>query len=258
MLPGGGALGAYQVGILKALTEAGVAPDQLIGVSAGAVNASLFAWNQGIDGVAHLEQIWSSMRRKDLMKINPARIAMAFVGLRPSFFDNRPGIAFLRRHLGYRELQYAPIPLSIVTTDVSNGRAVVLDEGDAVTAVIASCSFPGVFPPMRHADQLLMDGGVVADIPLDVAEVKGAASVLICSVPALEAGPPPEAAIELLFRASTFGVEAHGRTMLARPPAGLIVVEVDAPPSTITTFAIGDAAQIIEDGYAATVTWLNS
>jgi hypothetical protein len=51
VLPGGGALGSYQVGVLRALTEAGIEPDLLIGVSAGAVNAALFAWNSGLDGI---------------------------------------------------------------------------------------------------------------------------------------------------------------------------------------------------------------
>ena len=61
VLPGGGALGSYQVGVLRALTEAGVYADILIGVSAGSVNASLFAWNQGLDGIQRLEAIWRSI-----------------------------------------------------------------------------------------------------------------------------------------------------------------------------------------------------
>jgi NTE family protein len=258
VLPGGGALGAYQVGILKALTEAGIEPDHLIGVSAGALNATLYAWSASVDGIAHIEQVWRTVKRSDLLRINVPRILLAFAGLRPSLFDSRPPEQFLRRHIGRRELQHAPIPLAIVATDVETGRPVVVRHGDAASAVVASCSFPAVFPPHQRDGRVLMDGGVVADIPLDIAADLGMASALVLSVPPLAAGAPPRGAIDLLFRASTFGVEAHGRTTLARPPSGLSVIEVHAPPSTVTTFAIRTIGQVVGEGYDATVTWLHS
>ena len=64
-------------------------------------------------------------------------------------------------------------------------------------------------------------------------------------------------AIDLLFRASTFGVEAHGRTTLARPPAELATVEIPAPPSPLTTFSVGDAARVVDEGYDAATAWLD-
>jgi len=258
VLPGGGALGAYQVGILKALTELDVAPDMLIGVSAGAVNAALFAWNASVAGTAHLEQIWRSIRRRDLLRVQPGRITMAAMGRRPSFFDSRPGETFLRKHLGMRQLQHAPVPLAIIATNLHDGRPVVLTDGDAASAVVASCSFPAVYPPIQRGDLWLIDGGVVADIPLDIAAEQGAASAMVLSVPPLAAGAPRLRAIDLLFRASTFGVEAHGRTVMRRPPLGLDVMEVHAPPSPATTFAIGTTHGLIEEAYDNTMAWLNS
>ena len=76
------------------------------------------------------------------------------------------------------------------------------------------------------------------------------------SVPALAEGLPRLRAIDLLFRASTFGVEAHGRTTLARPPAELSTVEIPAPTSPLTTFSVGDAARVVDEGYGAASTWL--
>ena len=149
LLPGGGALGAYQVGVLRALTGAGVVPDMLIGVSAGAVNASLFAWNQGVDGVRRIESVWRNIQRRDLMRFNPARLALAIVGRQPSFLDNRHGRHFLRQQLGHRLLEHSPVPLVIVATDLASGQPVGLRTGDAVTAVLASAAFPGVYPPVE-------------------------------------------------------------------------------------------------------------
>jgi NTE family protein len=256
VLPGGGALGGFQVGELRALAEAGVEPDLLVGVSAGAVNAALFAWHYGVDGAQRMETIWRAIRRRDLLRVHPGRIALAIAGRHPSFLDNRHGHQFLRRHLGGRLIEQAPVRLAIVATDLSSGEAVAITSGDTVTAVLASTAFPGVYPPVHIEGRTFIDGGVVADIPLDLTLSLGAASVIIISVPPLAADPPPKRPIEILLRASSLGVEAHGRTVLRRPPPTLRVVEIPASPSPVTTFSVEQAAAMIELGHANTVAWL--
>jgi NTE family protein len=256
VLPGGGALGSYQVGVLRALTEAGITPDQLVGVSAGSVNAALFAWNGGLDGLDHMAAIWRGIRRRDLMRVHPGRLARAFAGQQPSFLDNRHGRAFLRRHLGNRIIEHSPVPLALVATDLSTGEAIALTTGDTTTAVLASSAFPGVYPPVEIDGRMLIDGGVVADVPLDTAVALGIKSALVLSVPPLSADDPPRRALDILFRASSLGVEAHGRTMLRRPPAGLTVVELPAPPTALTTFDVGRSANMIDEGYDAARAWL--
>lgn len=200
VLPGGGALGSYQVGVLRALTEVGVVPDQLVGVSAGSVNAALFAWNGGIDGLHRMEAIWRGIKRRDLMRVHPGRLALAVAGRQSSFLDNRHGRSFLHRHLGQRLLEHAPTPLALVATDLSTGEAVALTTGDTTTAVLASSAFPGVYPPIHIAGRTFIDGGVVADVPLDIALGLGAATALVLSVPPLAADDPPTRAIDILFR----------------------------------------------------------
>jgi NTE family protein len=258
VLPGGGALGAYQIGVLRALAEHDVTPDLLVGVSAGALNAALAAWNPGVAGTDHLERVWRSIRRRDLLRVHPGRLALAFTGQRSSFLDNRSAMAWVRRTFGDRQVEAAPVRLAIVATDLVDGRAVALTTGDVISAVLASCAFPGVYPPVERDGRYLMDGGVVADVQLDLTLELGAASALVLSVPPLMAGMPKLRAIDILFRASTFGVEAHGRTVLARPPAGLQVLEIEAPPSLVTTFAVGAAAGIIDQSYATASRWLTS
>src|SRR4051794_10206519 len=149
VLPGGGALAAYQVGVLDALTAVGVQPDRLIGVSGGAMNAALFWWSSGLDDVSRLERIWTNVRRRDLLRVHPGRFALALAGKRRSFVDNRHGIAFLRTHLGARRIEHAPIPLTIIATDLATGRPFIFESGDVVSAIVASSAFPGVFPPVE-------------------------------------------------------------------------------------------------------------
>jgi NTE family protein len=258
VLPGGGALAAYQVGVLDALTSAGLQPDRLIGVSAGAMNAALFAWASDADGVRHIEQIWTIVKRRDLMRVHPGRLALALAGKRSSFLDNRHGTAFLRKHLGERRIEHAPIPLTIIATDLATGRPVTLNSGDVVSAIIASSAFPGVFPPMEIDGRTLIDGGVVADVPLDAAIDLGVASAVVVTVPPLAPTPVPQHPVSVVLRSSTWGVEAHGRTAVARPPDGLQVIEIPSQPSTITTFNVNAAATAIGEARHFTEAWLHS
>lgn len=256
VLPGGGALGAYQAGVLKALAEAGVVPDLLVGVSAGSVNATLYAWNGGVEGAVRLEKMWRGIKRRDLMRLEIGRIAMGLVGRHPSFLDSMHGHKFLRHQLGARLLEHAPTRIAVVATDLSSGDAVALTTGDAAKAVLASSAFPGVFPPVHIDGRTFVDGGVVADVPLDLTLELGAASALVLCVPWLSAGPIPKHALDILFRASSLGVEAHGRSMLRRPPPGLHVVEITAPESPLTTFDVGKSVGMIDVGYTHTQEWL--
>ncbi|HEX3088430.1 MAG TPA: patatin-like phospholipase family protein [Ilumatobacteraceae bacterium] len=258
ILPGGGALASYQVGVLDALTAAGLQPDRLIGVSAGSMNAAMFAWSADMDGVRRLERLWVNVRRRDLLRMHPGRVALALAGKRASFLDNRHGIAFLRKHFGARLIQHAPTPLTIIATDLATGRPFVLESGDVVSAIVASSAFPGVFPPVEVDGHTLIDGGVVADVPLDVAAELGVASAIVLTVPPLAPGPAPQHPVAVVLRSSTWGVEAHGRTIVARPPNGLRVVEIPTQPSSVTTFAVGSAASTIEDARVFTAAWLRS
>jgi NTE family protein len=222
------------------------------------MNASLFAWSGDVDGVRRLERIWANVKRRDLLRMHPGRMALALAGKRASFLDNRHGIAFLRRHLGARLIEHAPIPLTIIATDLATGRPFILESGDVVFAIVASSAFPGVFPPVELAGHTLIDGGVVADVPLDVAAELGMASVIVIAVPPLAPAPVPQHPVAVVLRSSTWGVEAHGRTVVARPPDGLRVVEIPTKPSSVTTFAVGSAAATIEEARSFTQTWLHT
>jgi NTE family protein len=148
--------------------------------------------------------------------------------------------------------------VALVATDLLTGEAVALTEGDAAQAVLASSAFPGVFPPVEIDGRSLVDGGVVADIPLDLTLQLGAATALVLSVPWLAATKVPRHALDILFRASSLGVEAHGRTVLRRPPPGLVVVEVPAPETDITTFDVGRSVHMLDEGRVRAGEWLAS
>src|ERR1019366_5617243 len=82
-------------------------------------------------------------------------------------------------YLPYRNLQDAKLPLHIVTTDIVSGDSVVLSEGSAAQAIIASTAIPGAFAPIRYKDFYLADGAIASNTPVRVAVAKGARRLII-------------------------------------------------------------------------------
>src|SRR5262245_33561593 len=79
VLQGGGALGAYQVGVYQALHEAGVEPDWVVGTSIGAINASIIAGNEPQDRVTKLDEFWNRVERPNTWPFVPAWIGLSDV-----------------------------------------------------------------------------------------------------------------------------------------------------------------------------------
>ncbi len=178
VMAGGGSLGAVEVGMLRALLEAGERPDLVVGASAGAINGAFFAFDPTLDGVANLNAIWCRLRRRDVFPFSFATLFGILTGR-----DHLCGHDGLRRlldeHLGDRTIQDARVPLYIVASDLTSGDEVVLSSGRAVDAVLASAAIPGVFPPVSIDGRLLVDGGVANNTPISSAIRLGATRIIV-------------------------------------------------------------------------------
>ena len=145
--------------MLQALGERGVTPDLLVGSSAGALNAAFVAGHgTGRAALEELGGLWRSLRRRDVFLLRPVQGVLALAGRRTSLFSADPLRRLVEANLGYDDLLEARIALHLISTDLSSGREVVLSRGSAVSAVLASAAIPGVFPPVPHQGQLLVDG----------------------------------------------------------------------------------------------------
>jgi NTE family protein len=169
VLAGGGSLGAVEVGMLEALVEAGVQPDLIVSCSAGAVNGAFFAGRPDAGGVRALRAVWEGLRARDVFPFSPLGSLLGALSLRDHLVDSGPLARLMKRHLAYRELEAARVPVHVVATDVLTGREVVLSRGPAVPAVLASAAIPGVFPPVRIGDAHLFDGGIASNTPIAAA-----------------------------------------------------------------------------------------
>ena len=175
---GGGSLGAVQVGMLHALTEHNLLPEFVVGASAGAINAAYFAANPTTDGVAGLDRLWCGLTRRQVM---PMRVRDLFriATRRPYVVDPTALRRLLERHLPYRLLEQATMPVHVVATDMVLGVERLLSVGSVVDAVMASAAIPGVFPPVRIGDRDLIDGGVANNTPISSALALGATRVVV-------------------------------------------------------------------------------
>jgi NTE family protein len=175
---GGGSLGAVQVGMLHALIEHRLRPDFVVGASAGAINAAYFAANPTADGVAALDRLWCGLTRGQIMPMG-IRDLLRIVTRRAYLVDPSALRRLLERHLSYRLLEQATIPMHVVATDMLLGVERLLSAGSVVDAVMASTAIPGVFPPVRIGDRDLIDGGVANNTPISTALSLGARRVVV-------------------------------------------------------------------------------
>jgi len=153
-LSGGAVLGCVHIGVLKAFDEAGIRVTHLAGTSMGALVAAFYAF--GFKG-AEIEKIAEVLRWPDLTRPSPSRLGL---------LSQEKLRQTLRRHLGAARMEDARIPVAMVATDVSTGEKVIMAEGDLAMAASASACFPGIFIPVEREGRLLVDGGLVENLPL--------------------------------------------------------------------------------------------
>lgn len=178
VLAGGGSFGAVQVGMMHSLTKHGIVADLVVGSSVGAINGAYYAGDPTLKGVLRLEAVWRSLQRRDVFPIT-WRTLLGFLWRR-DFLIPHDGIRRLvDRNLPYRNLEDAALPVHIVTTDIISGESVVLSEGSAVDAIVASTAIPGAFTPLRYRDHFLADGAISSNTPISVAVKKGAKRLIV-------------------------------------------------------------------------------
>lgn len=168
---GGGCLGAAHVGVGVALEEHGFVPDLVVGTSVGALNGAIVAAHPGQAG-PWLVRVWTHLRRREVFPLRP-RIAGGGM-------CSTAGIERLIRRAGLPDrMEDLPLPFTAVATDLATGQQAALTTGDLPSALLASAAIPGVLPPVERDGRTLVDGGVIAYVPVGAALAAGAGSVVV-------------------------------------------------------------------------------
>ncbi len=167
-LGSGSARGWSHIGVIRALTEAGVQVDCVSGTSIGALVGAVYA-----AGKINVLETWvRQLEWKQILSF------MDVVLPKSGLIDGRKIADFVRQHIQVENIEELPIPFGAVATDLRMGQEVVLREGDIIEAVRASISLPGIFTPVEKDHAFLIDGGLVNPLPVSAARDMGADFVI--------------------------------------------------------------------------------
>ena len=241
VLSGGSARGFAHIGVIKVLEEAGIRPDLVVGTSAGAIIATLYASGKSAAEMESISRLAEGAMagETDWLQLIRARS----LGIRAG-----NGLhAFIAQKIGNRMIEDMPIPLAVVATDLATGAASAFTRGDAGHAVHASCAIPGAFEPVSVAGRLHADGGLASPLPVAIARQLGARKVVAIDViyPPTDSAPL-SSSVDVLFQ--SFLVQTFRLKETERPLADLVIA-----PAMHTTgqFGFKDREQLISAGEAA-------
>ncbi len=165
-LGGGGARGGAHIGVLRVLEEIGYRPDVVVGTSIGGVIAAMIGAGWRAD---QIENVVQETDFNALLNID--RSCAGLIG-------NGALETELRRHFGDSDLRDLPIRTAVMAVDVHRVERVLIDRGPIVQAVLATASVPGLLPPIQWGDHLLVDGGIISNVPTEATYRLGAQRVV--------------------------------------------------------------------------------
>lgn len=166
-----------QVGQLRALAKTDIRPDFVVGTSVGSLNGAVVA-DDPVVAADRLAALWSTVSREDIFGKNlPTAVRVA--SGKPAVVDNSHLRSFIHRAVAARDFSDLAIPLTSVATDFDTGEVVALRSGDLVSALLASAAIPAIFPVVDRDGRRLVDGGIVANVPISVAAAQGAQTIVV-------------------------------------------------------------------------------
>jgi NTE family protein len=184
VLGGGGVLGAHEVGMLQALTEAGIRPDLIVGTSVGAINGVLVAADPD-SAVPRLNRLWRDTVVEAFGGSLFGRVAtLARSGTH--LHANTQLRRMLEELLPVRLIEELAVPFQCVAASVERAAAHWFTDGPIIPAVLASAAVPGLLPPVRVGAEHFFDGGLVHSIPVGRAVALGAREVYVLHVGRIE------------------------------------------------------------------------
>jgi len=168
-LGSGGARGLAHIGVLRVLEREKIPIDLIAGSSMGALIGGIYA--SGMDAVT-LEEIALNISWQQTARFFTPTISKA------GLVDGNKIEKLLETFIGRIIFSKLKIPFVTVTTDIENGKEVIIKTGKVSRAIRASCSIPGIFTPLKYGNRYLVDGGLVNPVPVDVARRSGADIVI--------------------------------------------------------------------------------
>lgn len=209
VLGGGGCRGYGHLGVIRVLQRHGLTPDLIVGSSVGSLVGALYAAGLSAEELErHGRRVSPNMLRD-------------WIFPKLGIFGGESIAQYVREGTRKRDIEALPVRFAAVATDLHTGEMVILDRGDLGTVVQASSSAPGLLEPVRIAGRLLVDGNLVAPVPVAAARRLGARNVIAVDVTL----PPSEADLEDPFDAlyQGFSILTRRLALQERAQADLLI-----------------------------------
>jgi len=279
VLGGGGAKGAAEVGALKVIEQAGIPIDYIAGSSVGAIVGGLYAAGYTAN---ELETIFQTQEWLSLLTDRKAELSdepyvtqdgVTYIFGFPVMDRNSRGFGVMRGGRieqlldsmvsvrGCTEFESLRIPFSCVAADMRTAQEVVLAEGILATALRASMAIPGIFKPVSKGDNMLVDGGLLNNLPVDVCRAMGADIIIAIDLQQEERQPRPQTDTSLLTSLGDFlGLGGVIEWLINRPDIRKhaenrkradIYIRPDIPDYDMTSFGNKNSARMIRAGEEA-------
>ncbi|KGE72029.1 patatin-like phospholipase family protein [Spirochaeta lutea] len=235
-LSGGAARGFAHIGVLKALDEAGIVPDVVAGTSAGSLVGALYCAGLDWKRILHIAKELEWRKLVDLTL--PQKGLVKPEGIRE----------LVHQLTGDKKIEDLKIPFRAVAVDLVNGQEVVFSSGSLSEAVRASCSIPGIFVPLESNGRMLVDGGVLNNLPADQTVEMGADFVIGVDLnrEAENTGRPPRNVLEVMLRSTML-------LMAGTSAAGIAASDLVIQPDLrrFTYHDLSPIDEMVDRGYTA-------
>lgn len=247
-LGGGGARGLSHLGVLQVLDREGISVDCIVGTSAGAVVGAAYSLNPDADAIAEsaLKYFRETREHSDTFKkvllgsedaeqnffanlIASVRKSYVFSALlrRPSIFPSERLYEVISDLVPDKEFSDTKVPFAVPALDIRSGKEVLMREGSLRKAVLASCSLPGFFPPVKSGDALLVDAGVIGPVPVSAARCFATTNIIAVDITSqLEDIKEINQGLDAILRVETIAckrlndLELTGADVVIRPEVG--------------------------------------
>lgn len=273
VLSGGGTKGGAHIGVIRALEENNVKISYVVGTSVGAIIGAMYATGLTAD---EIETAIAGIDWEDVLRDDPPRSSIPIQVKRGDFdYLVKAGIGFsdgqlklplgvsqgqkvtqllrrlLQRGEGINGFDKLNIPFRAVATSLITGDAVVLGRGDLALSVRASMSLPGVFSPVDIRGQYLVDGGIAANLPIDVARQMGADRVIAVDITSpLLAKKDIDSVLGVTQQIINMMTRRNADEQIATLSSRDIIIRPDV--KGIDTLDFANTLDAMQPGYAAT------
>lgn len=233
-LSGGGTRGLAHIGVLQALEGSGIRPDYLSGTSIGAFAAALYAFGVPLKEIRRVGQ---GMSPVNVSKLKLSRFAL---------FSNEELARLIQSKIGKARIEEALIPLAIIAVDIGTGEKFVLRQGEVAPAVMASNAVPGIYRPVIIEGRMMVDGGIMEDVPISPLRPMGADTVVAVNLSADRKYRQPEDIIDILRNAFDIAIDEDTRAQIK-----MADVLIEPRLSDFRRMDVSQIDALIAEGYRA-------